>query len=884
VTETRGPTPRAGRVRESVLVALLLTALAIVLTWPAAAFLGSTVSDLGDPVLTIWILAWDVHALGATPLRLFDANMFHPRRGTLAYTEHLLGLVPLVWPARLLGAGPVFAHNVVWLATFPLTGLALFWLVRHLTGHAGAATVAAVLYAFSHFRFGQLSHIQVLSHQWLPLMLLGLHRAAESGGRWRDVGLAAGAFALQALSSGYQAFFAAIAGTLFMAWLVLPTTRPPLGRLIGRGSLAGCMVTLVLLPAFLPYRLTRDEISLTRNPMEIEHYVARPASYLAAPAENRWLGDATARFRGREAALFPGFVALALALPVSVRGWRQRHGAAKPDRGRVGRWPIALDVALAVIVLVTVANWLVLGGFTIRLGALRVSQTHFAAPVLGIAVALAVRRAVRGGPSPVRGLGWLRRLGWPSAPGYYLGLALVGAIASFGPWLDLGELRIQPLYHQLLSVAPGFDVLRVPGRFGVLVMTGLAVLAGFGAAALARRLPRPGWRAGALGGLGALAVLEAWAVPLPLMTVPSGPGPADRWLAARARGSEAVLVLPMYEPRAVHLESLRLLGSTAHWRPLVNGYGGVLPADYPADVSVLNTFPATAAVARLRAIHVRYVVVHLGQYHSEPRARLEAALALLPPGVARVATFEHSQIFEIGPAGARTSGETGGADEVPRARERRGLGEARRLERVEALGDGEHGVQAVALREEALASALLAVDQDHEVLDDEAGGLQGLDGLQLRGAVRHDVVDDDDPLPRLERPFDAPPGAVCLCLAPRVDEREAAGEARGDGEREAGIRDTRDAVSPAARHLRRHQRAHLGQDRRVGDHHPQIDVEGRRDARLEHELAEAQPADLVEPPDERTLAWLAHAGISDRIAAAAAAGSVAPVIGRPTTR
>jgi hypothetical protein len=109
----------------------------------------------------------------------------------------------------------------------------------------------------------------------------------------------------------------------------------------------------------------------------------------------------------------------------------------------------------------------------------------------------------------------------------------------------------------------------------------------------------------------------------------------------------------MYEPRAVHLESLRLLGSTAHWRPLVNGYAGVFPADHLGDIDLLNTFPAPPAVARLRAIYVRYVVVHLGQYHAEPRAHLEAALELLPPGVTRVATLEHSQIFEIGPEGPR---------------------------------------------------------------------------------------------------------------------------------------------------------------------------------------------------------------------------------------
>ncbi|HEY7139832.1 MAG TPA: hypothetical protein VIE44_07030, partial [Methylomirabilota bacterium] len=117
---------------QSALVLLLLTALAVLLTWPAAAHLGAVAADLGDPLLTTWILAWDVHALATAPLRFFDANMFHPHRQTLAYTEHLVGLVPLVAPLRLLGAPPLLAHNVLWLATFPLTGLAMFWLVRYL--------------------------------------------------------------------------------------------------------------------------------------------------------------------------------------------------------------------------------------------------------------------------------------------------------------------------------------------------------------------------------------------------------------------------------------------------------------------------------------------------------------------------------------------------------------------------------------------------------------------------------------------------------------------------------------------------------------------------------------------------------------------------------
>ena len=258
------------------------------------------------------------------------------------------------------------------------------------------------------------------------------------------------------------------------------------------------------------------------------------------------------------------------------------------------------------------------------------------------------------------------------------------------------------------------------------------------------------------------------------MSVPPGPGPADPWLAARP-GPDAVLVLPMYEPHAAHLESLRLFGSTAHWRPLVNGYAGVFPPGYARDVGTLNTFPAPAAVARLRALYVRYVVVHLGQY---PRGAAGSARAALEAPAAR----RHARRgVPSTPRSSRSAprGRERQARRVVRTKSRArsstaGIDEAGRLERVEARGDREHRVEAVALRREPLARALLAVDQDHEILDHEARGLERLDRLELRRPVGDDVVDHHDALARLERALDPPAGAVRLLLAPRVDERDAA--------------------------------------------------------------------------------------------------------------
>ena len=99
-------------------------ALVLVLTYPLVLHLSSTVPhDLGDPLLSASLLWWNAHVLPLTE-RWWNGFAFVPATGTLAFSDHRLGLSLLASPLQWLGLGPITAYNVVWLATFPLCPLA----------------------------------------------------------------------------------------------------------------------------------------------------------------------------------------------------------------------------------------------------------------------------------------------------------------------------------------------------------------------------------------------------------------------------------------------------------------------------------------------------------------------------------------------------------------------------------------------------------------------------------------------------------------------------------------------------------------------------------------------------------------------------------------
>jgi hypothetical protein len=310
-------------------------ALAIFWTWPLATQLSSRIAfDPGDPFLNAWILWWNAQAVPFTE-KWWSPPIFYPMRGGLALSEHLAGIgfftSPLIW----LGGTPALAYNVAFLLSFALSGFFCYLLVKQLTGSSAAAICAGLAYGFTPFRAGQLSHLQVLTSQWLPLQLLGLHGYLGTGRRrWLLVfGIA---WVVQGLSNGYYLLFAPALLALWACWFLVARRR--WREAIATGA-ALAVSSIALLPAVLGYREVHDALGLVRRRSEIVHFSGTLESFLKSPPMLVFWSPAPAN---GEDYLFPGLT-IVLVIAAGAIGVALRRG---PDRDVANTFGFYLVAAL----------------------------------------------------------------------------------------------------------------------------------------------------------------------------------------------------------------------------------------------------------------------------------------------------------------------------------------------------------------------------------------------------------------------------------------------------------------------------------------------------------------------------------------------------------
>jgi hypothetical protein len=269
------------------------------------------------------------------------------------------------------------------------------------------------------------------------------------------------------------------------------------------------------------------------------------------------------------------------------------------------------------------------GGFNVRFGGLTVRASTPVRLLLQALIAAAALVAM----SP-RARGMARRVLVAPAT-FYAALFTLAVWLSLGPAPSAGSERVSGmgLYALLYDYVPGFTGVRVPARYAMVAGLFLAVLAGYGAARIARRT----WAPGVLAVAGVLIIADSAAMPLgmnhtwgvseatpparvyPIATAP----PVYRRVATLPAGS-VIAEFPFGDNA---WEIRYVFYAAAHGKPILNGYSGAFPPAYLRRVAALRRLATDGDTAWQALVEAgaTHVVVHVPAFANPNEPRMLSA-------------------------------------------------------------------------------------------------------------------------------------------------------------------------------------------------------------------------------------------------------------------
>jgi hypothetical protein len=310
---------------------------------------GTVAGNLGDPLYFAWQLAWLAHAVTTDPGSLWTTNAFSRAPDNLAYTDTILGYLPIDLATGAADGGQGAALAALNIAGFVAAVLALcggYALARALGAGPAGALVAGAGFGLAPWRIEQVIHLNVVSTGGiafaLALLCFGHGWSLRDGWqpeRLRPWAVAAGwAVACWQITLGFAtgiAFGYLLAGVCLLwaaGWLRAGRPRLPRALLVadGAGALAFGAVTVLLVRPYL--RVLAANPGARRSEATLGLFSPPPSGLNLTSATSWFWGDRQAADRAKlfwppEMIISPGHVLAVLAvlgLVVSVWPLRRR--------------------------------------------------------------------------------------------------------------------------------------------------------------------------------------------------------------------------------------------------------------------------------------------------------------------------------------------------------------------------------------------------------------------------------------------------------------------------------------------------------------------------------------------------------------------------------
>lgn len=238
-------------------------------------------------------------------------------------------------------------------------------------------------------------------------------------------------------------------------------------------------------------------------------------------------------------------------------------------------------------------------------------------------------------------------------------VAIVAFVLSLGPYVNGFRMP----YYYLYKMFPLLQSVRVPARWSIFVVLGLAVSAAF---ALSRVLVKPQHKVIGLS-VALLFLTEIWQTRTPFITVPLKDNlppvyemiinaPDDsiivelpfhpEWTGSRMENQLQLTYEEVTENDVYALEAYRTYFSAFHGKRMLNGYSGYFPNVYHDHASVFDKFPTPEAIAALEKRRVRYILIHASQYVNDSYSDIERKIKRYPE-LTLVAQFGTDYVYEV---------------------------------------------------------------------------------------------------------------------------------------------------------------------------------------------------------------------------------------------